>query len=140
MASPTPYTIAPGPEPLAHYCPDLALWPKRWSGNTTDLPIGEELVNCFRPFLLHLLTLGLSRKTLRQHRDNLWCLGGEMIRDFHDKQLHPDSDVSAWLREMIGEDGGPLLYHNDSQELQRSFNATCRRLSKFIQHSPSNNA
>ena len=43
---------------------------------------GRQMVECFKPFLRHLLSLGLSRKTLRQRRDNLWLLGGELIRLF----------------------------------------------------------
>ena len=45
---------------------------------------GQQIVECFKPFLRHLLSLGLSRKTLRNHRDNLWRLGGEIISDLHE--------------------------------------------------------
>jgi hypothetical protein len=38
------------------------------------------MVEYFKPFLRDLLTLGLSRATLRRHRDNIWVLGGEVIR------------------------------------------------------------
>jgi hypothetical protein len=34
--------------------------------------------------LRHLLSPKLSRKTLHKHRDNLWLLGGELIRDLHE--------------------------------------------------------
>jgi hypothetical protein len=49
-----------------------------------DLSPGQQMVECFKPFLRHLLSLRLSRKTLRQHRDNLWLLGGELILDLHE--------------------------------------------------------
>ena len=49
-----------------------------------DLSPGQQMVECFKPFLRHLLSLGLSRKTLRMHRDNLWLLGGELVRDLHE--------------------------------------------------------
>jgi hypothetical protein len=38
------------------------------------------VVECFKPFLRELLALSLSRRTLRLHRDNIWVLGGEVIR------------------------------------------------------------
>ena len=44
-----------------------------------DLTHGQQVVECFKPYLRHLLGSGPSRKTLRSHRDNLWILGGEMI-------------------------------------------------------------
>jgi len=49
-----------------------------------DLPPGQQMVECFKPFLRHLLSSNLSAKTLRKHRDNLWQLGGEIISDLHD--------------------------------------------------------
>lgn len=65
---------------LAAYCPDLAQWPQRWHYEERDLVPGQALVDAFTPFLLHLLSSELARKTLRRHRDNLWRLGGEIIR------------------------------------------------------------
>ena len=50
-------------------------------GLEKDLPPGEELVACFRPFIEHLASSSLSSKTIRRHVDNLWILGGEIIRD-----------------------------------------------------------
>jgi hypothetical protein len=39
------------------------------------------LLACFRPFIAHLASSNLSRKTIQKHVDNLWILGGEIIRD-----------------------------------------------------------
>ena len=69
---------------LAAYCPDLEQWPRRWMYEERDLSPGQQIVECFKPFLRHLLSSGLSRKTLRKHRDNLWLLGGELILDLHE--------------------------------------------------------
>ena len=33
------------------YCRDLDNWPRTWMGLEKDLPPGEKLVACFRPFL-----------------------------------------------------------------------------------------
>ncbi|HEY6302611.1 MAG TPA: hypothetical protein VIX14_06040, partial [Terriglobales bacterium] len=36
---------------LEHYCRGLNGWPRSWMGQEKDIPPGEELVACFRPFL-----------------------------------------------------------------------------------------
>jgi hypothetical protein len=38
------------------------------------------------------------------------------------------------LRKVIHEDGGPLIY-NGSEEEQRSFDSTCRKLHRFLTQS-----
>ena len=69
---------------LAAYCPDLATWPTSWCGEERDVIQGEAIVAVFTPFLQDLLEQGLSRKTRNMHRDNLWLLGGEIIRDINE--------------------------------------------------------
>ena len=120
-------------ERLAQYCPDLENWPRSWSVEPHDIAPGQQLVEYFKPFLLHVLASGLSRKTLRIHRDNLWVLGGEMIRDFYENPPSRQRSVDAWLNQVIGDDGGPLMYHRTSEEKQRSFDSTCRRFYRFRQ-------
>jgi hypothetical protein len=39
--------------------------------------------------------------------------------------------VERLLSDLI-EDGGPLLYHCDSEEQQRSFESTCRKFHRFL--------
>jgi len=98
------------------YCRDLDNWPRSWMGLEKDLPPGEELVVCFRPFIERLAASGLSSKSMRRHVDNLWILGGEIIRDLN---------YTPSLRK------GPLI-HNGSEEEQHSLDATCRKLHRFL--------
>ena len=70
-------------DPLQSYCPDLDQWPGSWAYEARDIPPGRRMVECFKPFLREMLALSLSRKTLRLHRDNIWVLGGEVIRRLH---------------------------------------------------------
>lgn len=125
-------------ERLAQYCPDLANWPRSWSVEPRDLAPGQRLVDCLKPFLLHLLATGLSRKALQTHRDNLWVLGGEMIRDFHEDPPLRKHSVEVWLDKVIDDEGGPIIYHAPSEEQQHSFDSTCRRLRRFLQDHASN--
>ena len=95
-----------------------------------DLPPGEGLVACFRPFIEHLTSSRLSSKTIRRHVDNLWLLGGEIIRDLNNDPSLRKLGADRLLSKVIHEDGGPLLY-SGSEEEQRSFDATCRKLHRF---------
>jgi hypothetical protein len=90
------------------------------------------MLQCFRPFLHYLLSLHLSRKTSRQHRDNIWILGGEVISRLQlDGSLRrrPTDQV---VLDLVSDDGGPLLSHGQSEVEQRSFDVTCRKLFRFL--------
>lgn len=100
-------------------------------GSEKDLPPGERLVVCLRPFIEHLASSGLSRKTIRRHVDNLWLLGGEIIRDLNEDPSLRKFAAEPLLRKVIHEDGGPLIL-NGSEEEQRSFDSTCRKLHRFL--------
>jgi len=116
---------------ISAYCRDLDRWPRSWMGLEKDLPPGEQLVACLRPFIEHLVRSTLSRKTIRRHVDNLWLLGGEIIRDLHQDPSLRKVAAECLLREAIHEDGGPLV-HNGSEEEQRSFASPCRKLHRFL--------
>jgi hypothetical protein len=117
---------------LAAYCPDLDEWSSTWRYEQRDVAPGEKLVECFKPFLCHLLSLDLSRKTLRRHRDNLWLLGGELIRRLHDTPRFRRQPIDQLVLAAVDEEGGPLIRHG-TEEQQRSFDATCRKLYRFLQ-------
>jgi hypothetical protein len=115
---------------VSAYCRDLHDWPRSWMGLDKDLPPGEDLLTHLRPFIEHLASSGLAPRTIRRHVDNLWLLGGEIIRDLHyDPSLR--KRASEWLlRSVIHEDGGPLI-HNGSEDEQRSFDSTSARVNDF---------
>jgi hypothetical protein len=113
------------------YCRDLDNWPRSWMGLEKDLPPGEELVACLRPFIEHLASSSLSPKTIRRHVDNLWLLGGEIIRDLNYDPALRKVAAQRLLRDVVGADGGPLIY-NGSEEEQRSLDSTCRKLHRFL--------
>ncbi len=116
---------------VSAYCRDLHDWPRSWMGLDKDLPPGEELLTHLRPFIEHLASSGLSPKTIRRHVDNLWLLGGEIIRDLHYDPSLRKRATERLLRSVIHEDGGPLI-HNGSEDDQRSFDSTCRKLHRFL--------
>lgn len=102
-----------------------------------DLPPGERLVACFRPFLEDLVASDLSPKTIQKHVDNLWVLGGAIIRDLNESPSLRRKSVEQILNTRLDEEGGPLVYALESDEpLQRAFDSTCRKLYRFLSQSP----
>lgn len=129
--------VASDDERLIKYCPDLDRWPATWSIEPTDLVYGEQMLEYLKPFLLYLLDSGLSRKTLRTHRDNLWLLGGEMVADIQRDPDRQRPDVNAWLDQALDSEGGPFLREQISERVQQSFDVTCRRFYSFRQNARS---
>src|SRR5262249_31897470 len=116
------------------YCRDLDNWPRTWMGLEKDLPPGEQLLACLRPFMEQLASSSLTPKTIRRHVDNLWLLGGEIIRDLHyDPSLRKIAPEKL-LGSVIHEDGGPQV-HNGSEDDQPSFAPPCRKLYRFLTQS-----
>jgi hypothetical protein len=106
-------------------------------GMEKDLPPGEKLVACFRPFLEGLVASDLSPKTIQKHVDNLWALGGEIIRDLYENPSLRRKSIEQILSHRIDDEGGPLLYAMESEEdQQRSFDSTCKKLYRFLSQSP----
>jgi hypothetical protein len=118
--------------------------PKQWMGTDEDLVIGDALLTLFTPFIESLIKDELSVKTITNHMGNLSVLGGEIIWclngvDEKKRNLTP----RELLLEYICDDGGPLVHHwnpNDRAEEAhlKSFDATCRKLYRFIAVMPSN--
>lgn len=90
------------------------------------------MVACFTPFLRSLLDAHLSPRTWRRHRDNLWLLGGEVIRRLQMDSGLRRQPIAQIARSLIGGDGGPLLSHGQSEAEQTGFDATCRKLGRFL--------
>ena len=95
------------------------------------MPVGQKIVQLLTPFLLHLLDRGLAKATVCRHRDNLWSLGGELIRRRYDNDELARQDVKDAIGQLIGHDGGPLMWPRITEAEQDSLDATCRKLDRF---------
>jgi hypothetical protein len=100
-----------------------------------DLAPGRQVVEIFRPFLRHQLGLRLSGRTLRKHRDNLWLLGGEIISGLHKNPRRRKRPMEQVVSAAVDDEGGPLISNSLSEDQQRSFDATCRKLCRFLKDS-----
>jgi hypothetical protein len=117
---------------LTDICPDFPAWPESWMGIKKDLEYGEQLLEAIRPFAESLAEGGLAKRTIKKHLTNLWLLGGEVVRNvsLYDEYSIPASEK---LEQSIGLDGGPYCRHLNSEAEMESFDATCRKLHKFLQ-------
>jgi len=123
-------------EALLKLCPDFEEWPHRWRCEDADIALGERLVECFTPFLLHLIDQGLATKTLQRHRDHLWMLGGEIIRRLHEEPGWQRRSVPHVILQFMDPDCGPLIWPRIPQQQQDSFDAACRKLYQFLTANP----
>ena len=117
--------MAGKPPTLERTLSDMQRWPSTWEIDE-DRAAGETLVAALTPFVHHLYETGVATTTLRRHINNLWALGGEVIRRRH----HDDKDIPP-LAEIVDDEGGPLPYRMDEAG-QRPFDATCRALHRFL--------
>lgn len=110
---------------------DFYEWPERWKGFPEDVASGEGIIEIFKPFVEELLAR-YSSKTINKHLDNLWLMGGELIRKIN---MHPEDREKTpmeLLLDNIDETGGPYCRHLDSEEQMRAYEATCRKLFRFL--------
>jgi hypothetical protein len=116
---------------LDKLCTDLANWPDLWAIEPGDVAIGQRIVASIQPFLIDLLQQDLADKTLTRHRDHLQMLGGEMIRR---RQNDPDltKQPTRDLLFNLIEEGGPLIWPSITESAQNAFDATCRKLYRFL--------
>ena len=124
--------IPAGAASLEQFCPDLANWPELWKVEHSDITIGQRIVVLIRPFLLDLLQHGLAHNTLARHRDHIQMLGGEIIRRRHHDPDLAKQPVQELLFNLIEADGGPLIWPRITESAQNSFDATCRKLYRFL--------
>ncbi len=117
---------------LCQACPDLDDWPRSWHVELADIAVGQQIVAVFTPFLLHLLDQALAKSSVRRHRDNLWLLGGELIRRRYDDDELARRDVDAAIRQLVQGEGGALIYPRITEAEQDSLDITCRKLERFM--------
>ena len=115
---------------------ELNRWPRSWAGLDSDVPIGQEIVKAMRPCLSEMLNAKLASSTINRHMGNLWLLGGEIISSiYHDPELVGLAGRELILR-FVNEEGGPLSRHITTEEEQKKFDSTCRRLHRFLTQNP----
>ena len=120
---------------LRNVCPDLDEWAESWQVEPADIGFGRQIVQVLTPFLLHLLDHGLARSTVRRHGSNLALLGGELIRRRYEDDEFARLDAYNALQQFIENDEGPLIWPDITESAQNAFDATTRKLNRFMRDS-----
>lgn len=114
-------------------CPDFPEWPKRSMRIKEDVPYGQGILQAMRPFIESMISEGLSDRTIKRHLDNLWLIGGELIRDVSMNEQYDEISPSEKLQTSVGTDGGPYCSHLDSEAEMASYDSTCRKLYHYFE-------
>ncbi|MFH1777163.1 MAG: hypothetical protein ABH952_06380 [Candidatus Omnitrophota bacterium] len=59
-------------------------WPDSWAGFKDDIEYGQRPIQLMRPFVEELLKSEYSYKTINNHMNNLWMLGGFTISNINE--------------------------------------------------------
>ena len=125
--------IAAKPATMEKLRSHLSQWPQWWKVEDSDVELGRRLTASIEPFLLDLIQQGLADKTFARHRDHIEMLGGEVIRRRHDDPDLARRPINELLSHLVEEQGGPLIWPRITETAQRAFDATCRKLYRFLQ-------
>ena len=110
---------------------DIDNWPSTWKIIPEDIKYGKSLINIFKLYIKDIRERNLSIKTINDHIDNLWLLGGFAIKQIN---INPDlrkRNPAILLSRYIDFIDGPLIQDLSEYE-QESFNRTCRNFYKYL--------
>lgn len=119
------------------YSKDFYEWPHSWMGFDKDIATGEAILQGILPFVAYLIERGLAKRTIKNHMNNLWLLGSEIIRGVHDHKGHRKLSPEDLLLKYVTEDGGPWVHgwdpnDNTDESSCKSYDSTCRQLFRFL--------
>jgi hypothetical protein len=117
---------------LRDWAPDIDRWPRAWMGVEEDLEYGKKLLPYFEGFLRDLIEQGISRKTIVQHRDNAWLLGGSIISEVSLYEEYAVDPIKKLLESVECDGILPDGFDGMSEAELRSFERTCRCFEKFL--------
>jgi len=110
----------------------MAPWPGSWRADEEDIPYGQGLLEEFKPFVTYLIEEEtLARSTTRRHLNNLFLLGGELIRRINTYEEDRRLSLKRLLDDSLDEQGGPLCRHAERGSDLRHYDATCKKLYTF---------
>ncbi|MBN1603886.1 MAG: hypothetical protein JW915_19905 [Chitinispirillaceae bacterium] len=108
-------------------------WPRSWQGVKEDILYGQEIIKYMIPFIDEIKSKGQSIKTINKHIDNLWVLGGNIIKELNDYEENRELPALKMILNNIDNNEGPLI-HDFSELQQDEFNSTCRKFYKFLKN------
>jgi hypothetical protein len=110
---------------------DIDNWPDSWKYIPEDINIGKVLIKLFIKYIKYLKSQKLSQKTINNHIDNLWLLGGYIIKQTNLEPELRKRDPLLLIPRYIDSIDGPTL-PDLSEYDQESFNKTCRKYYRYL--------
>jgi len=110
---------------------EINKWPNSWEGIREDVEYGHKIVKLMKPFIKQLLDSSYSPKTTKEHIDNLWLLGGHIIKHINFYEEDRNKDSLLLLTRFIDSFDGPTISDLSEYE-QISFDRTCRKFYKYL--------
>jgi len=111
----------------------MSEWPESWAIDEADVQKGLEIVAVLAPFAESLVNRGLALSTIRRHINNLWLLGGEIIREINFDPGQRAKTALELLEASVDDEGGPYCRHLETESEMKSFDATCKKLNKNLE-------
>lgn len=108
-------------------------WPKSWHDVKEDIPYGQEIIKLMIPFIQEMKESKLSPKTINEHIDNLWMLGGYIIKQLNYYEDERKILPNEMILKCIDSGDGPWI-HDFSEYDQERFDATCRKFFKHLRN------
>jgi len=108
-------------------------WPESWAIDEGDNQKGAEIVADLKGFAESLVELRLAPTTIRRHVNNLWLLGGEIIRELNFDRDQREKTASELLEDSVDDEGGPYCRHLETEAETKSFDATCKKLNAYLE-------
>ena len=110
---------------------DIDDWPKTWAYSSKDIDYGKEIVELFVPFLNSLKQSKFSKKTINEHIDNLWALGGFLIKQINYNEEYRNKTPLLLIPRYIDSYDGPTI-QDFSESEQESFDKTCSKYYRYL--------
>jgi hypothetical protein len=114
--------------------PDLDKWPKSWMGTKSDFEYGKKLLPFMEKFINYLVGQDLSRKTLKEYIDNVWLLGGTIIKHISIYEEHKRDALEVILEDVEADGCLPDGYDCMSKSELASFSRMCRKFEEFLKN------
>jgi hypothetical protein len=122
---------------LRELSPDFDEWPERWMGLKEDLEYGKKLLPYMEAFLSDLIKQEQSRKALKNHIDNMWLLGGSIIKEV---SIYEEYKIAPRKKLLESVETGGMLPDDHEGRTERDlkdFERTCELFEEFLKKTAS---
>jgi hypothetical protein len=114
--------------------PDFDQWPESWMGTKSDFEYGKKLLPFMEEFIKYLIGQNLPRKTLKEYIDDLWLMGGTIIKDVSIYEENKKDALEVILEAVEADGCLPDGYDCMSKSELASFNKRCRKFEEFLKN------